>query len=84
MSTEVTEHTIEGTWCPTCKKVVEPVVSDALPGSNLCLYLLIVTAWLHYGLGITIGNILKWLSRICQMRVSAGGFCRGGSGWRND
>ncbi|MBC8205407.1 MAG: IS66 family transposase zinc-finger binding domain-containing protein [FCB group bacterium] len=33
----VTEHTIRGYWCSTCKKTVEPVVSEAMPNDNIGL-----------------------------------------------
>src|SRR5438270_6749372 len=31
----VTEHTIHRDYCPACKKHVEPVVADAMPGATL-------------------------------------------------
>jgi len=70
---EATEHVIYGSYCPKCKKVVEAKVNEALPNCTLGLYLIIMTAWLHYGLGVTIGNVVKWLNRICQIEVSSGG-----------
>jgi hypothetical protein len=30
---EITEHIIHQSYCPRCKKVVEPIVPDAMPGS---------------------------------------------------
>ena len=51
ITTVVTEHTIHRDWCPHCKKSVEPVVPDALPGSQIGNRLLTLSAWLHYGLG---------------------------------
>jgi hypothetical protein len=32
---QVTEHTIHRDYCPTCKKDVEPVVPEAMPGATL-------------------------------------------------
>ena len=49
----VTEHTIWRDYCPKCKKHVEPVVPDALPRATIGHHLIALTAWLHYGLGVT-------------------------------
>ena len=51
---EVTEHNINGCWCPKCRKIVEPVVTDAMPNDNISLHTLVLTAWLHYIGGISI------------------------------
>jgi len=45
---EVTEHAVHGYWCPTCRKIVYPSVSDALPNAMIGLRLVVFTAWLHY------------------------------------
>ncbi len=54
----VTEHTIHRDWCPQCQKAVEPVVTDALPGATLGNRTLVLSAWLHYGLGNTLAQIV--------------------------
>jgi transposase len=33
-------------------------VPDALPGSTIGNRVLVLTAWLHYGLGVTVSQIL--------------------------
>lgn len=35
-----------------------------------------MTAWLHYGIGITIENIIKWLSLFSSLKISSGGLTR--------
>jgi len=70
---EVTEHTICGSYCRRCKKIVEPVVTDALPGSKIGVYLLALTAWLHYGVGMTLSQILLLLNCHLRFPLSAGG-----------
>jgi len=70
---EVTQHTICGYWCRRCKKIVEPVVSDALPGSPIGNNLLVLTAWLHYGVGITLSQILLFLNCHQRFTISQGG-----------
>lgn len=70
---EVTEHTIWRDYCPVCKKDVEPVVAEALPKSTLGHRLVCLTAWLHYGLGVTIAHILAIVGHHLQTVLSAGG-----------
>ena len=67
-----TEHTIHRDWCPHCKALVEPVVPDALPKSNIGNRVLTLSAWWHYGLGITIDNIVSVLNHHLQFSVSPG------------
>jgi transposase len=70
---EVTEHTIHRDYCPTCKKHVEPVVPDAMPGATLGHHVIALTAWLHYGLGVTIAQIVSILGYHFQTRLTPGG-----------
>lgn len=70
---EVTEHTINSYWCSHCKKTVEPVVEKALPCSTLGLHLIIMSAWLHYGVGISVGNVIRILRCLAGVIISAGG-----------
>ena len=69
----VTEHTLHRDYCPACKKHVEPIVPDALPKSAVGHRLVGLTAWLHYGLGVTIEQIREILGYHLQTRLSAGG-----------
>ena len=70
---EVTEHTIHRDWCPHCRKKVEPIVSSALPGSNLGNSVLVLSAWLHYALGNTLSQIVDVFNFHLQMKLSQGG-----------
>jgi len=69
----VTEHTIHRDYCPKCKTHVEPVVPDAMPGATLGHHLIALTAWFHYGLGITIYKIVDILGYHLQTRLTPGG-----------
>src|SRR5574337_1047307 len=69
----VTEHTVHGFWCPCCKKIVQPAVTDALPNARLGLRLVVFTAWLHYLVGISVNNIVKMVSVFFNLHISAGG-----------
>ena len=73
IETEVTEHTIYRDFCPQCKKHVEPVVPDALPKASLGHRLVCFTAWLHYGLGVTIAHIIAIMRYHLQTPLSSGG-----------
>jgi transposase len=69
----VTEHVIHRDWCPHCKKQVEPVVSAALPGAMLGNRTLVLSSWLHYGLGNTLSRIVEVFNYHLQLKLTAGG-----------
>ena len=69
----VTEHLIHRDYCPRCKKRVEPVVPDALPHAALGHHLVGLTCWLHYGLGVTLAQILDVLNYHLHMPLTSGG-----------
>jgi transposase len=73
---EVTEHILHGYWCSTCKKVVFPTLTDALPNAMIGLRLVVFTAWLHYLVGVSVNNIVKILCVVCRFKISAGGLTR--------
>jgi transposase len=77
---EVTEHTLHGYWCSTCKKVVFPTLADVLPNAMIGLRLVVFTAWLHYLVGVSVNNIVKILSVVCRFKISAGGLTQA---WTN-
>jgi transposase len=70
---EATEHTIHRDWCPRCRKHVEPAVPDALPKATLGHRAVALCAWLHYGLGVTIDQIVDVLSFHLHTKLSRGG-----------
>jgi len=70
---EVTEHSIPRQWCPGCKKLVEPPVADAMPGARFGHRLVALSAWLHYGLGTTLSQIIEVLEHHTQFEASEGG-----------
>ncbi len=65
----VTEHTIHRDRCPHCRKAVEPVVTDTLPGSKIGNRTLVLSAWLHYGLGDTLSQIVAVYNHHLTMKV---------------
>ncbi len=69
----VTEHTIHRDYCPTCKKHVEPVVPDAMPKATLGHQVIALTSWFHYGLGLTIDQVVDILGFHLQTKLTSGG-----------
>ena len=69
----VTEHTIHRDWCPRCKNPVEPAVPDALPGSTLGNHVLALSAWLHYGLGNTLAQVVEVFNYHLHFPLTKGG-----------
>jgi hypothetical protein len=70
---EVVEHVIQGCYCPRCKKIVEPKVADALPGSRLGHRVCVLASWLHYGLGLSTSQILSVFNAHLNFPLSVGG-----------
>ncbi len=75
----VTEHTIYRDYCAKCKKHVEPVVPDAMPRAAFGHHLISLTSWFHYGLGVTIDQIIDILSYHLQTELTPGGLI---NAWR--
>lgn len=76
----VTEHTVNGYWCSTCKKIVWANVADALPNCMVGLRLVVFTAWLHYLVGVSVNNIVAMVSVFADFKITAGGLTLA---WRN-
>lgn len=69
----VTQHDIYEYNCSPCgTKIVAPM-TDALPKATLGLRLTLLSAFLHYALGMTTRNICAWLRTFCQFQVTPGG-----------
>jgi len=71
--TEVIKHVIHRDWCPQCRKMVEPVVPDALPRAPIGNGIVVLSAWLHFALGNTISQILEVFNFHLQFKMSQGG-----------
>lgn len=69
----ITEHKIHRDWCSRCRKAVEPTVTDALPGATIGNQTLVLSAWLHYGLGNTLSQIVAVFNHPLTMKVTPGG-----------
>ena len=76
----VTAHTVHGYWCSNCKTIVTPKVTAALPRSRLGLALVVYSAWLHYLVGVSVGNCVKIAAVSLGFKVSPGGLTLA---WKN-
>ena len=70
---ETVKHIIHRDWCPNCRKVVEPLVTEALPKASVGNGIVVLSAWLHFALGNTISQILAVFNFHLQFKMSAGG-----------
>jgi len=68
-----TKHIIHRDWRPKCRKVVEPVVTEALPKATIGNGIVVLSAWLHFALGNTISHILEVFNFHLQFQMSQGG-----------
>ncbi|MFH1499643.1 MAG: transposase, partial [Verrucomicrobiota bacterium] len=69
----VSEHTVHRDYCPKCKRHVEPVVADAMPKAALGHRVVALTSWFHYGLGLTIDQVVDILGYHLQTKLTSGG-----------
>ena len=70
---EVTEHTIRRDYCPKCRKVVEPVVPDAMPGAIIGHRAVVLSAFLHYFIGTPILKIVEIFNTQFFFKLTPGG-----------
>lgn len=76
----VAEHTVHGYWCASCRKIVTAPVTAALPRARLGLRFVVYTAWLHYAVGVSVGNCVKIAAASLGLTVSPGGLTQA---WKN-
>jgi len=68
-----TQYTIHRDYCPACKKDVEPVVAEAMPNASLGHRVVASSCWFHYGLGVTVGQVMDILAYHLKTRITSGG-----------
>jgi len=69
----ITEHEIPRSYCPHCRKLVEPKVEDALPNATLGNRVLALSAHWHYELGMPARQIADILNDHLSTVISLGG-----------
>jgi transposase len=73
LKAKVTEHTLHRDWCPRCQQRVEPRLPEVLPHCTLGNRLLTLSAWMHYGNGSTLSQIVEVLNYHLQIQITPGG-----------
>jgi len=73
----VMKHIIHGYWCPCCRKIVEPAVTEAMPGDNIGLHTIVLTAWQHYSGGISLNYVIDQLNKLFRFKITPGGLMKG-------
>ena len=77
---QVSAHSVYGYWCGRCQRIVTPKVTAALPHASLGLRFVTYTAWLHYCVGVSVGNCVKIAAASLGLTVSPGGLTQA---WKN-
>lgn len=78
MAAETVRHCIPRSYCHRCKKLVEPVLTDAMPGARISLHLYVLSAWLHYGCGMSVTKLVELFAH-SGLAISPGALTQG---WR--
>ena len=67
-----TRYSIKRRYCPYCKKIVEGVVTDALPHARIGLNTMLIVVWMKVGLRLTVSAIPQVLKKMCGLILSEG------------
>lgn len=78
MAAETVRHLIPRSYCHRCKKLVEPAVTDAMAGARISVHLYVLSAWLHYGGGMSVAKLVDLLAH-AGLTISPGALTQG---WR--
>jgi hypothetical protein len=78
MASETVRHLIPRSYCHHCKKLVEPVVTDAMHAARISLHLYVLSAWLHYGCGMSVAKLVDLFAH-SGLTISPGALTQG---WR--
>ncbi len=76
MAAETVHHLIPRHYCYRCKQLVEPVVTDAMPGARISLHVYVLGAWLHYGCGLSVAKLVD-LFQHSGLTISPGALTQG-------
>lgn len=76
MAAETVRHLIPRSYCHRCKKLVEPVLTEAMPGARIALHVYVLSAWLHYGCGMSVAKLVE-LFRHSGLSISPGALTQG-------
>jgi DNA-directed RNA polymerase subunit N (RpoN/RPB10) len=69
----ITKHIIKRYRCKSCGRTHEAIVAEALSGAAVGNNVVALTAWMHYGLGTTLSQIIAVLNSHLSFKISEGG-----------
>src|SRR3989338_3456150 len=67
-----TRHDIHRKYCPTCKKIVEPVVPNVLPHARFGLNIMLLIMYLRLGLRLPGNKVREFLQTMYNLSISEG------------
>lgn len=67
-----TRYDIHRKYCPTCKRIVEPAVREALPHARFGLNLMLLVMYLRLGLRLPCNKICEYFNDIYDLKISNG------------
>ena len=71
-NTIIIEYQIERRYCKHCKRMVEPIVPDALPNARFGLRLMLLVVFLKIGLALPVEKIAFLLKTQYKLNISKG------------
>jgi transposase len=69
---ETTQYTLNGKWCPGCKKIVDPTVIGALPGARFGLNLMLLVMYLRLGLRLPGNKVCEYFATMHDVSICEG------------
>jgi hypothetical protein len=76
MAAETVRHLIPRNYCHRCHKLVEPVITEAMPAGRISLHVYVLGAWLHYGCGLSVAKLVD-LFQHSGLTISPGALTQG-------
>jgi len=76
ISAAARRHWIEQGTCANCGTRLSAIVTEAMPGDTINLYTFVFTAWLHYGVGMSIRNIVH-MCKLSGLGITPGALVQG-------
>jgi len=69
---KTTRYDIHRKYCPTCKKLVEPEVPNALPHARFGLSIMLLVMYLKLGLRLPCNKICDYFMTMCDLKICEG------------
>ena len=70
LKSRTTQYNIPRKYCTKCKKIVEPILANALPHSLLGINLMYIVVYLRLGLSLSWGKINDYIKHIYNVKMT--------------